>query len=145
MWYGLSDDLVLYILCFVTKAALPIVARLDTLCHGFAGERLSSLKRLTEKPFYVQTSDIFHGYVFNLINKKLKNDGVLVLAGALSSGSLPALKKLFLNSNQIGDAGMSAFASACASGALDKIQSIELFGNLGDSAPVDNAIKVRKK
>jgi hypothetical protein len=54
-------------------------------------------------------------------------------------------QSLDLEGNQIGDAGLTALAKAVESGALDKIQSIELYGNLGDSAPVDNAMKERKK
>ena len=75
MWCRLSDDLVLHILCFVPDAALQILTRLNTLCHGFARERMSSLKRLTEKPFYVKTSDIFNGYVLDLTGKVLGKFG----------------------------------------------------------------------
>ena len=62
-----------------------------------------------------------------------------------ASGALASLETLVLNSNAIGDDVMSALASACASGALDKIQFIALCGNLGDSTLVYNAMKERKE
>jgi hypothetical protein len=52
---------------------------------------------------------------------------------------------LDLGGNNIGDAGLTALAKAVESGALDKIQSIYLQGNPGNSAPVDNALRERKK
>ena len=115
MWCLLSDDLVLYILCFVTDAALPTVTRLDTLCHGFASKRLSSLKTLTQQPFNVKTSDVFN------------------------------LTRLRLYGKQIGDQEITALASALGNGALDKIKSMYLSGNPGNSTPVDNALRERKK
>jgi hypothetical protein len=54
-------------------------------------------------------------------------------------------QELNLYDNQIGDAGLTALAKAVESGALDKIESIFLSGNPGNSAPVDNALKERKK
>ena len=52
---------------------------------------------------------------------------------------------LELGGNQIGDAGLTALAKAVESGALDNIASIYLSRNPGNSAPVDNALKERKK
>ena len=48
---------------------------------------------------------------------------------ALGKGALPALETLWLNENQIGDAGLSALASACASGALPKLTELYLQWN----------------
>ena len=136
MWYRLSDDLVLHILCFVPDAALQIVTRLNTLCHGFARERMSSLKRLTEKPFYVKTSDVFKN-VLNLDHKELNYAGALVLATALCNGALTSLEMLILSSNNIGDAGLSALAEAVGKGALDKLTFLGLHGNkVGDQGMV---------
>ena len=136
MWYLLSDELVLHILCFVPDAALPTVTRLDTLCHGFVRERLSSLKRLTEKPFYVKTSDVFKN-VLNLDNNELNYAGALVLATALCNGALTSLEMLILGSNNIGDAGLSALAEAVGKGALDKLTFLGLHGNkVGDQGMV---------
>ena len=42
----------------------------------------------------------------------------------VSSGALDNLQVLNLYNNQIGDAGMSALADACASGALDNLQEL---------------------
>ena len=54
-------------------------------------------------------------------------------------------QELMLYGNNIGDAGLTALAKAVESGALDNITSIYLSRNPGNSAPVDNAMKERKK
>jgi Leucine-rich repeat (LRR) protein len=108
MWHLLSDDIVLYILCFATNAALPTVTRLNTFCNDVARERLSSLKRLTEKPFYVRTSNVFKNVLS--IDKQLNDAGLIVLAPVL--WALPQLEELYLYNNQIGDVGISALAKA---------------------------------
>ena len=46
-----------------------------------------------------------------------------------ASGSLPQLTELLLGENEIGDAGISALATACASGALPKCTCIVLGDN----------------
>ena len=83
--------------------------------------------------------------VLHLFNNKIGDVGLQAFADALGKGALAQCTWLDLAGNSIGDAGMSALASACASGALDKIQSIYLQGNPGNSAPVDNALRERKK
>ena len=132
MWYLLPDELVLHIFCFVPDAALPTVTRLDTLCHGFVRERLSSLKRLTEKPFYMRKSDVFK-YALNFVCKKLNNADALVLAtalcNALCNGALASLEWLSLNHNAIGDAGLQALADALSSGALLSLLKLDLSMN----------------
>ena len=50
-------------------------------------------------------------------------------------------QELWLEDDNIGDAGLTALAKAVESGALDKIEGIYLSSNPGDSAPVDNAVK----
>ena len=54
-------------------------------------------------------------------------------------------QELYLNENQIGDTGLTALAKAVESGALDKLDNVELYGNPGDSAPVDKALEERNK
>ena len=81
----------------------------------------------------------------SLYNNKISDAGLTALAKAVESGALASLAVLDLQANQIGDAGVSALADAVGKGALDKIQSIYLQGNPGNSAPVDNALRERKK
>ena len=52
---------------------------------------------------------------------------------------------LSLYGNNIGDEGLIALSTAVESGALDNITSIYLSRNPGNSAPVYNALKERKK
>ena len=40
---------------------------------------------------------------------------------------------------------MSFYARFFARGALDKLDNVELYGNPGDSAPVDKALEERNK
>ena len=115
MWYRLPDELVLCILLMIHDGALPLATRLDKRCNRFTRERLSSLKRLTQQPFNVKTSDVFN------------------------------LTRLRLYGKQIGDQEITALASALGNGALDKIKSMYLSGNPGNSTPVDNALRERKK
>ena len=52
-----------------------------------------------------------------LNSNKIGDAGLTSLSGALANGALAQLKELYLYDNQIGDAGVSALAGACASGA----------------------------
>ena len=51
---------------------------------------------------------------------------------------MPNLKKLHLNDNQIGDAGVTALASALRGGALPSCTRIGLAGNPGSDAGSSN-------
>ena len=62
-----------------------------------------------------------------------------------ASGALASLERLELQDNEIGDNGMKALADACASGALASLTNINLHGNPGNSEPVEQAMKARKK
>ena len=55
------------------------------------------------------------------------------------------MQVLHLFNNKIGDVGLQAFADALGKGALENITSINSSRNPGNSAPVDNALKERKK
>ena len=62
-------------------------------------------------------------------------------------GALPQLEHLELSQNAIGDIGISALASACASGALAQLTSIAVFGNPASEAAqqvVQDAIRNRQ-
>ena len=83
--------------------------------------------------------------VLHLFNNKIGDVGLQAFADALGKGALASLEVLFLENNQIRDAGLSALAEAVGKGALDNITSIYLSRNPGNSAPVDNALKERKK
>ena len=54
-------------------------------------------------------------------------------------------QRLYLNGNQIGDAGVLALAGACASGSLAKLTFVGLGGNPGSSEPVNKVLRDRKK
>ena len=53
---------------------------------------------------------------------------------------MPNLKELFLSSNQIGDDGVTALASALRGGALPSCTTISLYDNPGSDAPVKEAL-----
>ena len=57
----------------------------------------------------------------------------------------PTVQVLQLQLNQIGDAGVTALANACASGSLAKLTDVTLVGNPGNSEPVDKVLRDRTK
>ena len=71
--------------------------------------------------------------------------GRLVPLNKIYSLSVGFIWVLILYENQIGDPGLASLADACANGALAKIENIYLFGNPGNSAPVDKVLRKRKK
>ena len=52
---------------------------------------------------------------------------------------------LTLRDNEIGDAGVTALANACASGSLARLTNVSLGGNPGRSEAVDKVLMDRKK
>ena len=145
----LPEELLQRIVQLVAQRAprsLAILALLDQHSRTLAAARLACMKPLLTAPFKLTAGHIFtSSSSLVLFARQLGSKHMEVLGNALVSGALPALEKLGLASNQIGDAGISSLAVALGKGALDKIQSINLFGNPGNSAPVDNALKQRKK
>ena len=90
MWASLPEELVFRILRMIRDDALPTVTRLDKRCNRFTRERLSSLRRLTEAPFNVETSRIFDLNVVDFSSKNLKTH-MVVLADAFAKGALDHL------------------------------------------------------
>ena len=133
MWSSLPDELVLCILLMIDDGALPLATRLDKRCNRFTRERLSSLKRLTQQPFNVKTSDVFNLTLLRLSEKQIGNQGITALVSTLGNGALANCTYISLCGNQIGDVGFTALASACASGALPQLQELYLhFNSIGD-------------
>ena len=58
---------------------------------------------------------------------------------------LSTVQTLDLRYNQIGHAGVTALANACASGSLAKLTDVDLGGNPGNSEPVDKVLQDREK
>jgi hypothetical protein len=74
-------------------------------------------------------------------NNQIADDGVAALASALRGGALPACTAINLHSNQIADDRVAALASALRGGALlPACTYIDLIGNPGSAAPVDEAL-----
>ena len=63
------------------------------------------------------------------------------LCAVLSSGALKQLEWLYLDGNEVGDAGMSAIAEAVASGAIPRCTRIALDGNPGNDSGVQQALR----
>ena len=57
------------------------------------------------------------------------NAGLTAFAEAVESGALPQLEDLRLHYNQIGDVGMQALAGAVSKGALASLKTLSLYGN----------------
>ena len=58
---------------------------------------------------------------------------------------VPPVQNLSLADNEIGDAGVTALADACASGSLEKLRDVTLVGNPGNSEPVAKVLRDRTK
>ena len=116
-----------------------------------------------------------HTQELNLYGNQIGDAGLTALAKAVESGALDKLTVLHLGFNQITDdgfatlmpflkkggrlsnltefsigsgvtdKGMKEFADILSSGALAQCTYISLFGNPGNSAPVDDALEKRKK
>ena len=65
------------------------------------------------------------------------------VAYAHTRGALPLLRELYLYSNAIGDAGVTALAGAIANGALPTIKTVYVSGNPGNADPLKAACKSR--
>ena len=77
----------------------------------------------------------------SLWGNQIGDAGVTALAGACASGALPKLTSLSLGGNKIGDAGCTALAEACARGALANLRTVNLGGNPGSSEPVEKVLR----
>ncbi len=61
-----------------------------------------------------------------LHSNKIGDAGTSALADACASGALANVRELGLHANKIGDAGMSALAGACARGALASLKTLHV-------------------
>ena len=71
-------------------------------------------------------------------NKNLNDNDLAVMSHIfVSIGSMGALTQLFLNDNQIGDAGMADFSRAIASGSMGSLEELSLSSNqIGDAGMI---------
>ena len=67
--------------------------------------------------------------LLQLDSNQIGDAGCSALASACASGALANLTKLELDCNQIGDGGSTALAEACGSGALANLKTLRLFSN----------------
>ena len=66
------------------------------------------------------------------------------LVDLVNQNGLASLECLSLGSNNISDEGLRSLASAVARGGLPSCRSIELAGNPGSAAPVQEALRQRR-
>ena len=64
---------------------------------------------------------ICHTQLLQLGGNQIGDAGLAAFAKAVESEALPQLESLYLYGNRIGDDGISAFADALSKGALDKL------------------------
>ena len=79
----------------------------------------------------------------NLGANEMGDETAAALASLLEAGAMPKLQNLYLWDNRIGEAGMAALASAIRGGALPSCTYIDLCGNPGSAAPVQEAAAQR--
>ena len=72
------------------------------------------------------------------IGSGITDVGMRALSDEIAIGSLRSLTQLFLNSNQIGNAGIIEFSRSIASGSMGALTLLYLYGNqIGDAGMVD--------
>lgn len=134
----LREDLGRLIVSFLPLSEIALVAcRVDWSLHAAAREHIASvwprLEPLLEAPFCLSPLDILLGEDFDLYDKGLSHKDVETLFSAIAIGALASCRRLYLEQNQIGDAGIEALAKAAACGALPKLVDLRLYGNqIGD-------------
>ena len=64
-------------------------------------------------------------------------------SGEAAADAAPALEKLYLYDNRIGDAGMRALAEALRAGAAPALAMVNARGNPGDGAVIDEVLRSR--
>ena len=126
----MPTDLLRLILAACEATVLPSLAVTCKLIEETTSHRRSLLAMLIADPFNV--GDI-HRTTYLSLGRKIKDTHLTTFAGACASGALPALKRLELYQNTIGDAGLSALADVVSKGALHKLIRLELQHNyIGD-------------
>ena len=65
-----------------------------------------------------------HTQVLELQSNQIADAGLTAFAKAVESGALPQLEELYLGGNQIGDVGMQALAGAVSKGALASLGTL---------------------
>ena len=75
-----------------------------------------------------------------LCENQIGDAGLTALAGACASGALAQLKTLYLHENQIGDKGLEAFSGALAGGSLASLETLVMVGPPGADHPQLKAV-----
>ena len=73
------------------------------------------------------------------MNLQWTDEDVVKLCGAIATGKLVKLEGLYLDGNQIGDAGVAALAEVV--GKLPKLEALELYDNPNISQQAKDALK----
>ena len=134
MWAWLPEELLQRIahqlIAGESATELRVVARLDRRSCAIAQVHLDHMKALLQPPFSLKARDILGGMSnLNMNCSNIQSHHVQLLGAAVASGALPALKELHLFNNEMGDAGITAFADAVSKGALAQLTLLDLWGN----------------
>ena len=159
----MMDELPDGVLEMVAEAVHPsmlfAMSLLSSKYEHLVSSRVRRLAALRAQPFNISPRDILGSHAssqgFGIqLGSRLRNDQsrtpddhMTVLCDALASGAMANVTRLDLSFNQIADAGMEAFASACASGALPALKTLALANNPASQEAkqaANNAIKNRK-
>ena len=139
---SLCPDLRLGMCTLLTRSSALFVCHMQILSlygNNIGDQGMVKISEALEKGALASCQELGLG------GNKIGDAGMSTLASACASGALPALEQLFLRFNQIGNVGMQALAGAVSRGGLHNIKSFSLLGNPGNSVPVDNALRERKK
>ena len=100
---------------------------LHDLSRARIGELWPKLAPLLSQPFrlerqcLLQKAGTWEAATLRLGNRGLGSAGMQTVCSAVAIGALSELNELYLAVNQLGDAGLTALASVCASRAMGKL------------------------
>ena len=128
MWSALPDEIVARIATLAPGPALGVIPRLERRCAVAVAERRRRLEPLRLAPFHMQGCDIYGTADARSTryqwNTKLGDEHAVVLAEALASGALAAVKRLHLENTGIRVEGMLTICAALTSGALPLLEEL---------------------
>ena len=125
--------------CTFSDVALKILQLNNEYCNAarsyLSRNFLTSIRPLMQPPFHLSAREILHESTCIFIARGVSAVHFHTFAKACSRGALPQLKKLWLKSNEIGDAGCQSLADVLSSSnsTLSFLEYLDLRANqIGD-------------
>ena len=136
MWTALPDDLLMRLAELAPLRALVVLRKLERRCgrNVVVKERLDAVSRLVRFPFLFTWKGICERLYVNLsdsvrFGSVLSREDLEDFSKAIVNGAMPQLQSLFLDNNNIGDAGIIALSDSLPRRAMANVTVLNLNGN----------------